>query len=124
MIDLDHFKAVNDSHGHKTGDMVLKALAGLLIGNLRASDVAGRYGGEEFIVLLPSASQDAAARTAEKIRRLAESTPMEGISITISVGLAEGAIESPPAEELQALIQKADAAMYRAKESGRNRVER
>jgi diguanylate cyclase (GGDEF)-like protein len=124
MIDLDHFKMVNDRHGHKAGDTILRAIADLLKANLRASDVAGRYGGEEFIVLLPSTSRGSAAETAEKIRHLVESAPLEGIPLTLSIGLAEGRIRSSPTEELQALIQQADAALYRAKESGRNRVER
>jgi diguanylate cyclase (GGDEF)-like protein len=124
MIDLDNFKAVNDALGHKTGDSILTEISSLLSENLRASDVAGRYGGEEFIVLLPSASQDSASRTAEKIRYLVESTPPKGVPLTLSIGLAEGIIESSPTEELQELIRQADAALYRAKETGRNKVER
>jgi len=124
MIDLDNFKTVNDAHGHETGDSILRAMGGLLKQNLRASDVAGRYGGEEFIVLLPSTTEASALKTAEKIRRLVESRTLQGIPLTISIGLAGGTIRSSPAEELQSLIRKADSALYRAKESGRNRVER
>ncbi len=122
MIDLDHFKSVNDRFGHEEGDAVLKATARLINDGLRASDVAGRYGGEEFIILLSSIDQERTVQIAEKIRQLVLTNTVGKINVTISIGVAEGKIHSKPREELHKLIKRADSALYQAKDSGRNTV--
>ena len=120
MIDIDHFKAVNDRHGHVTGDRLLKEFSLMVRGCLRAADQFGRWGGEEFLVLLPSSDARAAAVIAERIRRLVASTTFaDGLRITASFGFAEYC----PDEPLIHWIGRADAALYLAKKDGRNRVE-
>jgi len=123
MFDADHFKAVNDEHGHATGDDVLKAIARAAESAVRGGDVLARIGGEEFAVLLPNTEQGDAAGVAERIRIAVESLAMQGeewqrIHPTVSVGVAR----STPGNDIEELIRRADAALYRAKESGRNRV--
>jgi diguanylate cyclase (GGDEF)-like protein/PAS domain S-box-containing protein len=123
MFDADHFKAVNDEHGHATGDDVLKAIARAAESAVRGGDVLARIGGEEFAVLLPDTEQGDAAGVAERIRIAVESLAMQGddwqrIHPTVSVGVAR----STPGNDIEELIRRADAALYRAKESGRNRV--
>ncbi|MFP2769941.1 sensor domain-containing diguanylate cyclase [Oceanisphaera sp. KMM 10153] len=124
MIDADHFKQINDAHGHDGGDLVLKALANSVQGSLRDLDVLARFGGEEFIVLLPEITQSQAIEVAERLRRqlkeLAIPLPTgEQISFTVSVGLTMLISEDT---NLDALIKRADIALYQAKEQGRNRV--
>lgn len=124
LVDLDHFKRLNDSHGHAAGDAVLRAVAQLLAANVRSVDVAGRYGGEEFLVLLPETDVDAAAGLAEKLRRIVGSAevPIEGgekLSITMSAGVAGG---MGHVLRLDALVRDADAALYSAKALGRDQV--
>jgi two-component system cell cycle response regulator len=121
VIDIDHFKSVNDSHGHATGDRVLVAVAAALRGHLRAEDHLGRLGGEEFLALLPDTDADAAARVTEKLRCEVAGTAVEGgavpLSVTISIGTATWAGE-PPEE----LLRRADVALYAAKAAGRDRT--
>ena len=123
MIDIDHFKGVNDRHGHPAGDAVLKRTAQLVAMNLRSDSVVTRYGGEEFAVLLPVAGLDEARVAAERLRKAIESDVVEfggaRIGVTISVGLALVA----PDELLDAALTRADKALYRAKNGGRNRVD-
>jgi diguanylate cyclase (GGDEF)-like protein/PAS domain S-box-containing protein len=123
MIDIDHFKQVNDLYGHPLGDRVLHRLAECLRMNVRDIDIVGRYGGEEFLILLPENDLQAARLVAERLRRaVAElSIPHKSgdICITISVGVAAAL---PETRDLNALIEHADQAMYFAKQSGRNRV--
>ncbi len=120
-IDIDHFKAINDSHGHAAGDRVLVQLAHLLRENSRASDVLVRHGGEEFVVVLPGMSLGRAAEVCERLRaRVAEhpwGREVPGLAVTISIGLCA----APPADA-KALMLRADEALYRAKRSGRNRL--
>ncbi len=122
VVDIDHFKAVNDEHGHAAGDRVLAAVAASMREHLRAEDQLGRLGGEEFLALLPDADACAAAAAAEKLR--AEVAAMriehegEDLGVTVSVGWA--AWEGEAAEEL---MRRADEAVYDAKRGGRNRVE-
>ncbi len=122
-IDLDHFKLINDSFGHPAGDACLRAIIGPIQTELRQSDVIGRYGGEEFVVMLSSADAAAARPIAERIRRRVEDVAVEGfgppIRITCSIGLAASDIEGLWGE---ALIARADEAVYTAKRSGRNQV--
>lgn len=123
MIDIDHFKLVNDTHGHVAGDHALKHLAALMRQVLRKIDSPGRMGGEEFAVILPGADLPAAETFAERLRkRVAESQAMyqqRPIAITISIGVSE--IKAGDARSEEAL-SRADRALYRAKDSGRNRV--
>jgi diguanylate cyclase (GGDEF)-like protein len=124
MADLDHFKTVNDRYGHPAGDKVLSVVAKRLKGQLRASDLGGRYGGEEFLVLLTHADLEAGLIYAERWRRDLEETPIEledgrSIQITVSIGVAS---YLPVFKEWGELIAAADAALYRAKEAGRNQV--
>jgi two-component system cell cycle response regulator len=125
MADLDHFKQVNDRHGHLAGDAVLRAVAQRLLGAFRATDTAGRYGGEELLVVLPQNTASGAAQLAERWRRDVAGAPFEvgggePVRVTLSAGVAEYRDEFEAPEDL---IAAADAALYRAKEKGRNRVE-
>ena len=119
-LDLDHFKAVNDRHGHAVGDKVLVAVAQLLRENMRTDDVLVRHGGEEFVVVLPGLSLEAAAEVCERLRERLARFPWvavcgTSIPITVSIGLA-----AAPSYQLDVLLQRADDALYRAKGDGRN----
>ncbi len=124
MIDIDHFKRINDQFGHQTGDDVLIRVSDLLLEQLRTYDLAARYGGEEFCLVLPETNLEAAVEVAERIRYKAErlkfATPMEKERITMSFGVAsfDGTIEGT----IDELIRLADDALYKAKNSGRNQV--
>ncbi len=125
MLDIDHFKRVNDVHGHAAGDLVLKTFAARVAPTLRGMDFFGRLGGEEFAIGLPSLDRDGAAAVAERIRALIAATPIERpgeapIAIASSFGAA---VADPDDADFAALLNRADAALYRAKDSGRNRVE-
>ncbi len=129
-MDVDHFKAVNDQHGHQLGDQVLREIAGLIREQLRASDVLGRYGGEEFSALLVNANSESAMEIAERIRSVIEkqsfSTPEDQLmSVTISIGVATLSTESADIESeklSEDLVERADQAVYQAKHNGRNLV--
>ena len=125
-IDLDHFKSVNDTHGHAAGDRVLQLAAECISRNVRASDLLGRIGGEEFSVFLPNTDMDAAALVAEKIRRAIEAldidlAPDKHLHISASIGVAR---HQRSDQSLQDIQKQADSAMYQAKKAGRNRVSR
>jgi diguanylate cyclase (GGDEF)-like protein/PAS domain S-box-containing protein len=123
MIDIDHFKQVNDAHGHKAGDLILQALANLLLGGIRAEDLVCRYGGEEFLIILTQAGKEITATRAEQWRTdfaaLKTAYGEEVLQTTISLGVAVYPGDGVTAE---AVIHAADQAMYRAKTLGRNRV--
>lgn len=128
LIDIDHFKGVNDVYGHQVGDLVLKYSTKLLLEPLRSSDVAVRYGGEEVLVLAPNLKICEAGTMAERLRRHMEMHGLKltnrtgesyEIRITISIGVAS---LSPEAPDYKSVIKNADAALYRAKQKGRNRV--
>jgi len=123
MIDADHFKAVNDQYGHLTGDVVLKEIANMIQENVREIDVVGRFGGEEFCVVLPDTDQDGSRVVAERIRKSVEKRVIKAydstLRITISIGLAIYPSDGKLVEEL---MDKADWALYRAKSQGRNCV--
>jgi len=122
MLDLDHFKAVNDRFGHLVGDDALRTVAEAVKGELRRYDQAGRYGGEEFVVILPETSLEAGRTVLERIRDRVSALRLggaaEGAMVTASIGL----VEWRPGEPLGAAIQRADGALYQAKRAGRNRV--
>jgi len=124
MIDIDHFKSINDRHGHSTGNIVLTELAALLRRNVRESEIVARYGGEEFAVILPQTSGEEAVVAAERLRRAVAAQSLRSVdgvafSVTISIGLADFPRHAGTPDDLQA---KADAALYAAKQAGRNRV--
>jgi len=130
MLDVDHFKQVNDTWGHAAGDVVLKELAQRIESQVRASDVAARYGGEEFVVLLPGTDVASASKLAERIRTEIAASPIglpggEEVVITASIGIAEVS-PSPNDKDLKtlgdSLIARADVALYAAKSAGRDRV--
>lgn len=120
MLDIDHFKNVNDTYGHQTGDMVLNKVASIITENVRETDYAGRYGGEEFMVILPFLSLEKAILVAERIRLKIQNYtyPIDGLRVTISIGLTDFEGDDPVS-----FISKADKLLYLAKENGRNRLE-
>lgn len=120
MYDLDHFKRVNDHFGHDTGDDVLRKVAELTSQHIRGTDLHGRWGGEEFMVILPQSGLEAAREVAEKLRKAIASYCFDKVG---TVTASYGVVELNPQENAKALAQRVDEAMYRAKERGRNRVE-
>ena len=123
LLDLDDFKLVNDTHGHQAGDAVLRAVGEVLLGGVRQVDLAGRYGGEEFALILPETDLPGAIKLAERLRLALETTPVElaegkTLQVTASFGVALKD-ELPSADELVAV---ADEALYAAKRAGKNRV--
>lgn len=119
MCDIDHFKSVNDRYGHATGDRVIKMVASLLQRNFRETDLVGRYGGEEFCIVLPGMKLQVAATVTDRIREVIEADTSTGVRITMSFGVSSLQFNALGAEEL---ISQADKVLYVAKESGRNRV--
>jgi two-component system cell cycle response regulator len=130
MLDIDHFKRVNDSFGHGAGDEVLKEIASRIESQVRASDVAARYGGEEFVILLPNTDTISGELLAERIRQEIQSVPFnladrENLTVTVSIGIA---CTSPRRDDSdlkttgESLVARADVALYQAKSAGRNRV--
>jgi two-component system cell cycle response regulator len=124
ILDIDHFKRVNDRHGHRIGDAVLQVMADTLRSSLRATDLVARYGGEEFLVVLPQTDLVGAGVLAERVRTAIEETAIDvgveaPLSVTVSIGVAALDAEAPCIEQL---VERADAALYAAKDAGRNRV--
>jgi diguanylate cyclase (GGDEF)-like protein len=121
-FDLDHFKSVNDRFGHSVGDETLRLFASTASANMRATDVVGRLGGEEFVAILPGSLADAVT-VAERVRAAFEVAGVEiadnRVGATVSIGVAEA---GPPLAEFGELLGRGDAALYRAKHGGRNRV--
>ncbi len=124
LIDLDRFKRINDSFGHEAGDIVLQAIAALLKGKVRGSDIACRYGGEEFALILPETGLDAAARRAEDIRLAIAGLGLNHVGTSLGKVTASFGIALFPdhGEYTDALLRVADVALYAAKGAGRNRV--
>jgi len=124
MADLDHFKRVNDQYGHPAGDVVLRGVSEVLRQTLRAPDVAGRYGGEELLVILPQTDAQGAAQMAERWRQAVEVSSFRApdgrnVGVTVSIGVASFSADQASPDEL---VNSADEALYRAKHQGRNRV--
>jgi diguanylate cyclase (GGDEF)-like protein len=121
MLDIDHFKQINDQHGHACGDAALRAFAERTRAQLRDGDHCARYGGEEFVVLLPGAGLERALEIAERLRRAVEGQPLLSsplVNNTVSIGVTVVG----PQDQAASLLERADAALYRAKSEGRNRV--
>ena len=122
MVDIDHFKSVNDTYGHDIGDEALKVTVTTLLKALRSEDILGRFGGEEFIVLLPETNAVGAELIAQRIRQgvseIIINTGQETVSFTVSIGVSE----FQDNETIEALQKRADEALYKAKENGRNCV--
>jgi diguanylate cyclase (GGDEF)-like protein len=130
-LDIDHFKHVNDRHGHQVGDEVLSGLVACVKHNLRMIDLFGRIGGEEFLAILPETNAAGATETAERLRKALETHvyettcgPLRGITVSIGVAVFDPKAEqhTKNSEARQSLFKRADDAMYQAKNSGRNRV--
>jgi diguanylate cyclase (GGDEF)-like protein len=130
MLDIDHFKQLNDTYGHQAGDLALQFLSGLILDGIREPDIAARYGGEEFTIIAPNTRLNAASELAERVRKRIESHELklaragedrQTIRITVSIGVSELTPDMVSGEQL---IQCADQALYKAKHSGRNRVSR
>ena len=125
MLDIDHFKKVNDQYGHLAGDHVLRHVVGVLAQSQRAQDLLGRYGGEEFMLLLPGTDVAGAQQLAQQLRQAVQAAPADWvgqqIAVTVSVGIA--AVRAGQSRNWETLLQAADQALYRAKDNGRNRVE-
>jgi diguanylate cyclase len=123
IVDIDFFKRVNDTLGHTAGDIVLREFAQAVERGKRPTDTFGRYGGEEFMLLLAQTRLEQARLTAERLRQMAEQLPFAGLDPAFRVTISAGVAEHRTGEDWQATIQRADEALYRAKQAGRNRVE-
>ncbi len=122
MVDIDHFKSVNDRFGHATGDKVIKMLAEILSDSVRAEDLVGRYGGEEFCVVLPGLEEDKAAQVAERMRVAVHDGKAEAFTSALRVSASFGVASAGGISLASELVDRADKALYEAKETGRNRV--
>jgi diguanylate cyclase (GGDEF)-like protein len=122
MLDIDHFKQVNDLHGHSAGDDVLKAVAASIKGQLRNVDMVFRYGGEEFLILLSNTGRDAAAMVGERLRQAAQSQDYYANNQLIELTVSLGCSTLLPGESADSLLRRADSALYVAKREGRNRL--
>ncbi len=124
MADIDHFKKINDTHGHAKGDEVLRRVAQILQERIRPSDVLGRYGGEEFCIFMSQIDPAAARSVAEKLRKCVAEDRLDGIGVTISIGVSCGTLSTSRDVDssLMEYLERADACLYEAKNSGRNRV--
>ena len=124
MLDIDHFKSVNDTHGHPAGDRILKEFASRISSGIRGFDLAARYGGEEFVVVLPDADAALANMVAERLRQMVEQRQFDTgeavgeIGVTCSLGVAE----ARSGDERADIMKRADDCLYKAKKSGRNQV--
>ena len=123
MLDVDHFKVVNDRHGHAAGDEALKALTRVCQRECRSSDIIARHGGEEFVVLLPETTLESARAVVERVRRaIAEERVAAANGVSFSITVSGGLTERRDGESLEVLLARADDALYQAKRAGRDRV--
>lgn len=125
MVDLDHFKVLNDTHGHPVGDEALRETAQLVRSSLRAYDFLGRYGGEEFLIVLPNTDRETALRIAQRIKDLFATTPVETSvgKVRIAFSMGVGSFQPRKDDDPLDLIVPVDQALYRAKNNGRDRIE-
>ncbi|WP_415926613.1 GGDEF domain-containing protein [Lebetimonas sp. JS170] len=117
-FDIDYFKQVNDIYGHEKGDEVLKEISKLIKENIRKTDIFGRWGGEEFLIILPSTKAKEAVKISEKLRKIIQEHNFDGLNVTISFGIAE----LKENDDNISIVNRADRALYKAKEKGRNIV--
>ena len=122
LIDLDWFKRINDAYGHPTGDEVLRTFAITLFANIRNIDKFGRYGGEEFLLVLPDTSSEGAARILDRLRSIIADLDWSAFSPGLRVTISAGVATLAPNENPDAVLARADAALYSAKARGRNRI--
>jgi diguanylate cyclase (GGDEF)-like protein len=122
MLDIDHFKRINDGYGHPTGDDVIRVVAARLSGHRRATDLLARYGGEEFVLLLPRTDQATGLELADRLRMAVEASPVETRSCNLPVTISVGVASSRPDDTIDGLLARADQALYLAKGAGRNQV--
>jgi diguanylate cyclase (GGDEF)-like protein len=123
MLDLDHFKRINDQHGHGVGDLALKHVSALLLGAMRDTDYLARFGGEEFVVLMSGATVEQAHPVADRLRELVATNPLIHFEIRVAMSVSIGIAQwRGAAEDLSHLLSRADAALFQAKVLGRNRV--
>lgn len=122
LLDVDHFKALNDRWGHLAGDRVLHGIAALVARQVRRDELLARYGGEEFVVVLPETSGESAASFCERIRADVEAATFDYDSQPLRATISLGAAALEPGDTLQSIVARADARLYRAKQEGRNRV--
>jgi diguanylate cyclase (GGDEF)-like protein len=124
MLDLDHFKSVNDNYGHLAGDAVLREITKRMQSDVRPYDAVGRYGGEEFLVLLPGCNREVTMSTAERIRKIICVAPIETATGSLKMTTSIGAVATGdwPQNSPSQILQMADSALYRAKEEGRDRT--
>jgi two-component system cell cycle response regulator len=120
MLDLDHFKQINDQHGHLAGDHVLRGLASAVQREVRADELFARYGGDEFAVVLPETDDLAATRFCERIRTRVEALRLRWLEQVLTVTISIGAAVSEKGDDTSALVARADARLYAAKRAGRN----
>ena len=118
MVDIDHFKAINDQHGHDTGDRILQRIAEILKSRMRVQDRVARWGGEEFLVIVESVTRDESASIAESLRQMIEAGTDDVLKTTISIGVAHSAL----GQSADQILKRADEGLYAAKNSGRNKV--
>ncbi|MFZ5632136.1 MAG: GGDEF domain-containing protein [Bacillota bacterium] len=124
MVDIDHFKKINDTYGHAAGDMVLQHFASVVKGSVRPADFLGRYGGEEFMVIC-GAELEEAAEIAERVRQVVSETPVKvSDNQTVAVTASMGVAEYRTGDTMETMVQRADEALYRAKQDGRNMVKK
>jgi diguanylate cyclase (GGDEF)-like protein/PAS domain S-box-containing protein len=121
-MDIDHFKTINDTHGHDTGDRVLQTVAKTIVKSMRPSDVLGRWGGEEFLAIIPNCGQSEIGFVGNKMRSLVEQSYVWNDPGPVRVTLSVGGTSARPEDSISTLISRADKLMYRSKENGRNRV--
>ena len=119
MVDIDHFKAVNDEQGHAVGDAVLRDVGEIFLKEARKEDIVARFGGEEFVFLLDTCDREAGIKKSERVRQTLEAKQIQGLAITASLGIAHLSY----GEDFTRLLSRADYALYKAKSNGRNRVE-
>lgn len=122
MCDIDHFKSVNDTHGHQVGDDLLRRIAKVFLSQCRESDLPTRYGGEEFVIVLPGTNAEEAANLAERCRRGIEDIELDVDAGTVKVTASFGITDDGDLPSVDALIEQADKALYQAKHAGRNRI--
>ncbi|MBL8930140.1 MAG: GGDEF domain-containing protein [Kineosporiaceae bacterium] len=122
LIDIDHFKQINDTHGHPVGDVVLQAVADRLLRAIRSEDHLARVGGEEFLAILAGAEVDTGRLVAERIRQAVAAEPIQAGAHALRVTVSLGLTAFGPGEDLEVVYARADAGLYRAKSAGRDRV--